>query len=296
MREKEEGMKLWLIVSTVTLGLLAAAVIIGNQKRVDISARAVSPISAQSDSQPVQKRTPVIVELFTSEGCSSCPPADEVLARLERTQPVDGAEIITLGEHVDYWDYIGWSDPFSSPIFSERQGAYAEAFVLDGAYTPEMVVDGKVEFVGSNWDKAVAAISQAARAPKADVQIITARKNADAISLQMHVINLPAGTASETVDLLLAVTESDLLSNVLRGENAGRRLSHRTVVRQLGLIYSTEAKPGTSFSAESTVTLAKGWNAENLRAVAFAQERKSRRVIGAETVKLANRSMPNTRN
>jgi hypothetical protein len=211
-----------------------------------------------------------------------------VLTRLERTQPVEGAEIIALGEHVDYWNYIGWSDPFSSSVFSERQGAYSEAFGRDGVYTPQMVVDGSAEFVGSNWNKAVAAIAQAARAPKANLQITMAQKKADAVSLQVHVSDLPAVTAGETIDLLLAVTENDLSSNVLRGENAGRRLNHKTVVRQLSLIYSAKAKPGASFSAESTVALMKAWNAQNLRAVAFAQERKSRRVIGAGTVKLAS--------
>jgi hypothetical protein len=208
------------------------------------------------------------------------------LARLERTQPVEGAEIIALGEHVDYWNYIGWTDPFSSPAFGERQGAYAEAFGRDGVYTPQMVVDGRAGFVGGNWDKAVAAITQAARAPKADVQITLGRKTAGAVSLRARADAIPVATAGDMVDLLLAVTESDLSSNVSRGENAGRRLNHRTVVRHLGLIGSAEAKQGASFSAESTVALAKGWKPENLRAVAFLQERKSRRVIGAGAVKL----------
>jgi hypothetical protein len=289
-------MKPWLIVLTVVVGLLVAGVIIGNQKRVDVSSHAIPPVSAQSSKQLMGKRTPVIVELFTSEGCSSCPPADEVLTRLERTQPVEGAEIIALGEHVDYWNYIGWSDPFSSSVFSERQGAYSEAFGRDGVYTPQMVVDGSAEFVGSNWNKAVAAIAQAARAPKANLQITMAQKKADAVSLQVHVSDLPAVTAGETIDLILAVTENDLSSNVLRGENAGRRLNHKTVVRQLSLIYSSEGKAGASFSAESTVALIKGRNVENLRAVIFAQEHKSRRVIGAGTVKLVDRSRSNTSN
>ncbi len=281
-------MKPWLILAIVILGLLATAVIIVNQEQVMVAGRTVRQSSAQGVTQPADKRTPVVVELFTSEGCSSCPPADEVLARLEHTQPVAGVEIIALGEHVDYWNYIGWSDPFSSPAFSERQGVYAEAFGRDGVYTPQMVVDGGAEFVGSNWNKAVAAISQAARAPKAEVQITPVRKISGAVSLQVRAGNLPAVTGGDTVDLLLSVTESDLSSNVSRGENAGRRLNHRTVVRHISLIGSSEAKPGASFSAESTVTLAKGWKQENLRAVAFIQERKSRRVIGAGVVKLTS--------
>ncbi len=289
-------MKPWLILAVVILGSLATAVFIVNQDRGYVAARDVPQSSAQSDTQPAGKRTPVIVELFTSEGCSSCPPADEVLAKLERTQPVEGAEIIALGEHVDYWNYIGWSDPFSSPAFGERQGAYAEAFGRDGNYTPQMVVDGRAEFVGSNWNKAVTAIAQAARAPKADVQITPARKASGAVTLQVRTGNLPAVTSGDTVDLLLAITEENLSSNVSRGENAGRRLNHRTVVRQLSLINSMEAKPGATFSAESTVTLAKGWKPENLRAVAFLQERKSRRVIGAGVVKLADEPGANVRN
>jgi hypothetical protein len=226
-------MKPWLILATLILGLLATAAVIGVREQVMVAARDDGQNFAQGDMQPTGKRSTVIVELFTSEGCSSCPPADEVLARLERTQPVEGAEIIALGEHVDYWNYIGWSDPFSSPVFSQRQGAYAEAFGRDGNYTPQMVVDGRAEFVGSNWNKAVAAIANAARAPKADVQISPARKASGAISLQVRASNLPAVTASDTVDLLLAITESDLSSNVTRGENTGRRLNHRTVVRYL---------------------------------------------------------------
>jgi hypothetical protein len=280
-------MKPWLILAAVIVGLLATAVVISNQEHVMVGARAVRQSDAQGDRRPADKKIPVIVELFTSEGCSSCPPADEVLARLEREQPAPGAEIIALGEHVDYWNYIGWSDPFSSPASSERQGAYAEAFGQDGVYTPQMVVDGRAEFVGSDWNKAVDAITNAARAPKADVQITLIRKTAGAVSLQARAGALPTVTDDDTVDLLLAVTESDLSSNVSRGENAGRRLSHRTVVRHFGLIGSAEAKQGASFSAESTVTLAKGWKPENLRAVAFLQERKSRRVIGAGVAPLA---------
>src|SRR5438270_3284394 len=123
------------------------------------------------------KRVPVIVELFTSEGCSSCPPADALLRKLEETQPVPNADIIVLGEHVDYWNYIGWTDRFSSKDFSQRQEQYARVFNLDSAYTPQMVVDGRTELNGADESSAKRAIADAAKreAIQIDLQL---RKNA----------------------------------------------------------------------------------------------------------------------
>lgn len=233
------------------------------------------------------RRSPVVVELFTSEGCSSCPPADAVLSRLEKTQPVEGAEVIALAEHVDYWNYLGWRDPFSSAEHSARQREYAQAFGKDGIYTPQMVVDGRAEFVGSDNSKAVETIAKAARSPKADVTLALVRERgteAPDVRLSVRVGVLPPVSTGDTAEVLLAITEGDLSTSVPRGENAGRRLSHVGVVRRLSVIGS--AATGEAFAAEPSVTLERDWRRENLRAVVFVQERASRRVLGAAAIKL----------
>src|SRR6266851_780391 len=118
-------------------------------------------------------RSPVIVELFTSEGCSSCPPADDLLARLQKSQPVPNAEIIALEEHVDYWNELGWADPFSSSRYRERQNDYARIFQVDSVYTPQMVVNGQAGFSGSDSEQAYAQIGGAAGHGPAAVRLST---------------------------------------------------------------------------------------------------------------------------
>src|SRR5690349_2662664 len=176
-----------------------------------------------SDHQPSQPASPVIVELFTSEGCSDCPPADRLLYQLEQTQPVPGAEIIPLEQHVDYWDHEGWRDPFSSSRFTLRQRDYVYAFNLPTAYTPQMVVDGASEFVGSDVHRALAAIAQAARAPKANLQIqqcSDAPSNPHSVLLRVSLASFSGWNAKHGADVLLAITEDNLASNVTAGENA----------------------------------------------------------------------------
>jgi hypothetical protein len=216
----------------------------------------------------------VIVELFTSEGCSSCPPADLLLQKLENQQPVVGVHVVALSEHVDYWDRLGWRDPFSAAQFSSRQQEYSQVFRDSGPYTPEMVIDGAAGFVGNDSEQALRSIAKAGRAPKAAVQL-----SGGAGSLMIR-----ADGGKHAADVVVAITESNLLSNVSRGENAGHRLTHTAVVRWLRTIGKTRA--GEAFTAEVHVPADPAWKVDNLRAVAFLQDRSSRRILGAAEVTL----------
>src|SRR5271169_154232 len=217
--------------TTVTVFVAAVALIALMARRPDVtgSAAASTKNVPATSNAPDSASTPVLVELFTSEGCSSCPPADALLSRLGRTQPVRGANIIALEEHVDYWDRLGWKDPFSSEAATARQGEYGEAFGGRQVYTPQMIVDGRAEFVGSSDTDALRAIRAASQAPKPDIQL--SWETGD--SLAIHVEPLTDAPARDGAQLFLVVAENMLHSDVKRGENAGRALEHNGVVRQL---------------------------------------------------------------
>jgi hypothetical protein len=239
-------------------------------------------VSARAEGAP-PARVPVLVELFTSEGCSSCPPADLVLARLARTQPFAGAEIVALSLHVDYWNRLGWADPFSSPAFSARQSDYGRVWGANRVYTPQVVVDGRTELVGSDEKEARHAVEQAARLPKASIEILPAARGENA-ELRLRVGALPPVTPGDTAELLLAVTEDGLATDVPRGENAGRRLVHSAVVRELAVVGTV--KPGAPFDTLQPIRLKANWKKNALHAVAFVQERRSRRVLGVARISM----------
>lgn len=230
---------------------------------------------------------PVLVELFTSEGCSSCPPADALLMELETSHRVSGADLIVLSEHVDYWNRIGWVDPYSSGRFSQRQDLYAVRLGESGVYTPQMIVDGRQGLVGSDRAGALRAIAAAARQPKVQVTVALDGRPQPAdgsLDLRVRVDPLPRLPAGESAELFLAVTESGLHSQVLRGENAGRRLAHTGVVRSLTTLGAADWKDG--FTARPRLRIPPGWNRANLKAVVFVQERRSGRVLGAASTDL----------
>ena len=237
--------------------------------------------------QRVMADPAVVVELFTSEGCSSCPPADELLSKYVAASPVKGATIVPLALHVDYWDRLGWRDVFSSRAFSQRQESYAHAQESTQIYTPQMIVDGQAAFVGSDADQAVAAIKQQASAQKATVAIELSAdaKSPDEIHTTVKLAALPAAPAGEHYTLMLAVTEDELVSDVRHGENAGRQLHHDAVARSLTAAGDVTAG-ATTQNFESAVRLDPSWKREHLHVIAFVQASGSLRIVGAGSVTL----------
>jgi hypothetical protein len=252
------------------------------------SGRAVAATPSRNPSPSPQGSTaaPVVVELFTSEGCSSCPPADALLSALETAQSVKGAEILALEEHVDYWNQQGWVDPFSSVEFTARQQRYAEAFAHGSAYTPQMVVDGRYEFVGSRAAEAMKTIAASAAQTRAGVTVLGSGLASNGREQWSITVDKLDSASSEPAEVWLAVTETHLHSKVEAGENAGHDLPHAAVVRQLTKIAAVDGRKQPTFSAAPSINFSAHWKKENLRVVVFIQEKKSRRIVGAASSKV----------
>ena len=241
-----------------------------------ISAR-ISAVRAKMP-EPAGASRAVVVELFTSEGCSSCPPADELLGHLRQDLSAKNIQVIPLGFHVDYWNSLGWKDRFSSADFSQRQEEYAKSLKVDGPYTPQMVVDGSSEFVGNSSGQAQREISQAASQPElAAVKI-------SAVSPDQLAVQVKANSSSNPGNVMLAITEDNLATNVGAGENGGRTLHHAAVVRELRQL--GQLRNG-SFEANVPLRLEKEWKREDLRAIVFVQEGPSGKIQGVASVALA---------
>jgi hypothetical protein len=220
----------------------------------------------------------VLLELFTSEGCSSCPPADAFLKALDDAGHVDDVEIIAIEEHVDYWNRLGWTDPFSSHNWTERQERYARSFRHDGVYTPQLVVNGRSEVVGSSAREARRQIIEASKSPTTELHLSLASLSSQSAEVTISVENIPP--EAHAAELWLAVTERGLASNVLRGENEGRNLTHAAVLRSLTHVRAQHADAGSA-TATNHVALDPSWKRENLRFVVFLQEPKTLHIFGA---------------
>ena len=224
-----------------------------------------------------QAASPVLVELFTSEGCSSCPPADQLLTRLVKASPIDGAEVIALGFHVDYWDRLGWKDCFSSSAFTDRQNRYAAAWKSDQIFTPQAVVDGRVQVVGSDGARLAQAIEAARTRSRTKVSVRVSTSGGRP-QLAFGVGTIP--DASLPVDVLLVIAEDGLASDVKAGENANRRLEHAGVVRRIDRIARfSDDKPFTILE-DYWIKVDPSWKLGSMRAVVILQEEKTRAVVG----------------
>ena len=229
-------------------------------------------------------RIPVLLELFTSEGCSSCPPADRLLELLDQKQPVPGADLIVLSEHVDYWDRLGWKDPFSSSLFTARQQEYSSRLHGEGVYTPELVVDGRFGFVGSDGHEAASAIQEAMRNPKIPIAMSNVTRDGNQVTVHIEVPATVSGQKSGRGILYLALADNRAESQVARGENAGRSLAHVGVARVLKQVAMIDL--GAATARNVMLAIRPGTGANGSRLVAFIQDTKTGRVLAVTAQKL----------
>ncbi|MGN6396528.1 MAG: DUF1223 domain-containing protein [Mucilaginibacter sp.] len=224
----------------------------------------------------IETRGFAVVELYTSEGCSSCPPADALVAKIERESA--GKPVYILAYHVDYWNHLGWKDQFSSADYSKRQRDYAHYLKTDGIYTPQIVVNGKTEFVGSEeatLRKAISVGLQNGAATK--INLYAADINAKQATLKYSISNTDKNDV-----LQVAVIEKSANSKVAAGENSGRTLAHVQIVRKLQAVMS----PATEGAVN--IALPDGFNSRTWEVIAFLQNKSTGLVTGAARASFLN--------
>jgi hypothetical protein len=268
------------LVTPLVLGAFALAVLLFglhagealpplHDLAVESTEAAASPVALHTLSSDAAAIA--IVELFTSEGCSSCPPADRLLLDLADR---DDARLFPLAFHVDYWNRLGWTDPFSDAAYSERQRAYARPVGSSRVYTPQMIVNGGEEFVGSRRVEAERAIQRALDAPALATIGLSATVDGSHVRIDYDVTDAPSASV-----LHLVLVQRQAEQAVPRGENAGRTLRHANVVRAL--------KTVPAGSGSQTLTLPSDLDAENAAVVAYAQAPGMRQVVGASRATLS---------
>jgi hypothetical protein len=221
----------------------------------------------------------VLIELFTAEGCSSCPPADHFLRQLDAAQPVPGAHLIVLSEHVDYWDRQGWPDPYASKAFTDRQVAYERKLKMSEPFTPQFIVDGAVDMSLSHRERIKDQLLKAAAAAKIPVTIESLSVGGGAAPAINGMVSVAMPAGDRPCDLFVAVALDHADTQVLRGENRGQHLTHVAVLRELVRIGTAE--PGAASSQSFSIALRQGVDNAPIRIVAFLQQPGSGAVRGA---------------
>ncbi|MCP4203182.1 MAG: DUF1223 domain-containing protein [bacterium] len=234
---------------------------------------------------PALQNGAIVVELFTSQGCSSCPSADRYLSELAAREDL---EIIPLSFHVDYWNYIGWTDPLSSDVWSSRQRRYARVFGGSRVYTPQMVVNGRWEGVGSDR-RDISRLLEMARNERSAATIGVSAELISKSRLRVSVTTaqVDGEVVSESLAAWIAVVESDLVTEVGRGENASKTLHNDRVVRRLEAVPELELI-GTGAEGSVEIALDEGWRRKKLSVVAFLQDAEAFRIQAAAEYGLAD--------
>ncbi len=251
----------------IVLGLVTLAVAL-----VVVFFYEITPASSKEiQNQVLSGPAPVaVVELFTSEGCSSCPAADRLASQIDKSFKTLEKSVFVLAYHVDYWDYIGWKDRFAKPEFTERQRDYGEKFRLEGIYTPQMIVNGESQFVGSNSGMAQAAIFEALKTGAIfDIALEITWIASNQLSVKYSLSSIPVDATIQ-----LALVEKHLINNVTRGENSGRKLEHDNVVRDFD-------KSDARERSERSLAVAKDINLENASVIAFIQNNQTGEIVAA---------------
>jgi hypothetical protein len=223
--------------------------------------------------------TPILIELFTSEGCSSCPPADAWLKQIDQSQPIPGALAIVLSEHVDYWNHDGWKDPYSSTFFTDRQSAYVRALGGSSPYTPQMILNGATELQLSNRAQVAQALKKAANTQQLPVTISALSVAGDSQPVLHAHIEADGAASKRNADVYAVVALDHAESEVLHGENGGRHLAHAAVA--LDLVRIGKLEKGKPFSQDFQTRLKAGLDPKNLRLIVFVQESGPGEVLGA---------------
>lgn len=252
----------WLVAATFTaayaMGIFGTAV-------------AVSEPTARDDD------TPVVLELFTSQGCSSCPPADALLSEIGSSS----RSVIALAYHVDYWNHLGWSDPFSSPEFSERQSAYALALGLRGDYTPQAVIGGASECVGSDR-RSIGRAIDAARSPaslgRVDLHASLSGESPPRLRIRLGAQSWK-GSGARDREVMVAIFENGLVTKIGGGENGGHQITYDYTVRKLMPAFKLDSAHDGSEQKQLTVDLDPSWSIDHLGVAAFIQDTESLQIF-----------------
>ena len=243
-------------------------------------------LHAQATDKQNPPPAPILVELFTSEGCSSCPPADALLERMDTSQPVPGVQLIVLSEHVDYWNHDSWKDPYSSSSITDRQNAYVHSLGLNTAYTPQFIIDGNLELKAGDPEEARRVFEKDLASPKVPVRIDSVTVDpATPTVLHAH-IEANGDSAKHNAEIFVAIALDHAESQVSAGENAGHHLTHVAVLQELTKV--GKLAKGKNFDQDVQLKLKPGTEAKNVRIIAFIQEPGAGRVLGAAIRKPAD--------